>query len=58
MGLYPWKALTAKVARTDAIAAGADDVSWNNSCGATPEAVWMLLPTKTILALYSIVGLR
>ena len=27
---------TAKVARTDAIAAGADDTSWDSSCGATP----------------------
>ena len=29
MGLHPRRAATAKVARTDAIAAGADDVSWN-----------------------------
>ena len=36
---HPRRAPTAKVARTDAIAAGAEDTSWNNPCGATPEPV-------------------
>ena len=39
MGLHPRRAPIAKVARTDAITAGAGDTSWNSSCGATPEAV-------------------
>ena len=38
-GLHPRRTPTAKVARTDVIAAAADDTYENSSCGATPEAV-------------------